>query len=444
VRWTRVMVMVVAAVACAVGCGSQGPAPGSAPRLATAAAGGGPLQGGAVTGAGSSATASSSIGAGSAGAAGDGGAGDGGAGNGAASAGPGSASIGRTGAIRAPWPEREILPENNTLLNSNQVLDLATGVVYVLVPGSQESQWAPLALEAIDLRTGTVRRGESYPADGLALASGYLWVYGTSGPHGHPVLDEVDPGTLGTIRSVSMPGVGGAEVAGSDGVAAVAAGPAGSVWAGVGATLLRVSASTGDVLARAVIPAGLYLNDLALGPGGINLYAGAQLLRTGGGVVLEYAAGTGGLLARADGGPLTAAANGASVTPVPGGIWVSFRTGMMGGSGLLSARSFAVISGFPAVNTSSRGIGTVYGWTGGAPSVYDGGALWVATESGIVACVNPATGRVRVQEVVPATQAPAIYALAADRQADELVAVIGNSAGFSGVVTISPPRGCWG
>jgi len=37
VRWTRVMVMVVAAVACVVGCGGQGSAPGSAPRAATAA-----------------------------------------------------------------------------------------------------------------------------------------------------------------------------------------------------------------------------------------------------------------------------------------------------------------------------------------------------------------------------------------------------------------------
>jgi hypothetical protein len=416
VRWTCLMVMVVAAVACVVGCGSQGPAPGSAPRTATAAAGGDPLRGGAVTGAGagSSATASSSVGAGSAGA-------------------------GGTGAIRAPWPERGILPENATLLNSSQVIDLATDALYVLVPTSQVSQWAPLALEAIDLRTGRVRRGGSYPADGLALASGYLWMYGTSGPHGHPVLDEVNPGTLGTIRSVSMPGVGGA-----DGVAAVAAGPAGSVWAGVGGTLLRVSASTGDVLARAVIPAGLYLNNLALGPGGMNLYAGAQLLRTGGGVVLEYAAGTGELLARADGEPLTWAANGALVTAVPGGVWVSFRTGMMGESGLLSARSFAVIGGFPAVNTSSRGIGTIYGWSGGGPSLYGGGALWAATESGIVACVNPATGRVRVQEVVPAPQSLVILALAADRQADELVAVVGNTAGFSGVVTISPPRGCWG
>jgi hypothetical protein len=63
------MVMVVAAVACVVGCGGHGSAPGSVPRLATAAAGGDPLRGGAVTGAGagSSATASSSIGPGSAG-----------------------------------------------------------------------------------------------------------------------------------------------------------------------------------------------------------------------------------------------------------------------------------------------------------------------------------------------------------------------------------------
>jgi hypothetical protein len=383
VRWIRVMA--VGAVACVVGCagcGSQGPAPASTGSVSTGAA--------------------------------------------------------STGPLAAPWPEREILPENNTTLSSTQVLDLAASVLYALVPTPQESESTWLDLEAIDLRTGKLRRGETFAANGLALASGFLWVYGPSGAHGHPVLDEVDPRTLGTIRSVSMPGVSG-----EDAAVAVATGPAGSVWAATGGTLLRVSVSTGAVLARAVVPAGLSLTSLALDPGGMNLYAGAERLKSLGGVVLKYSAVTGALLIHADGGPLTGAISGAWVSAVPGGVWVALRTGMMGEGGLLSARSLAVVSGFPAINPATRGIGTVYGWTMSASPAYAGGALWVATDGGLVACVNPATGRVRAEEALPAQQDPVFSALAADGTTRQVDAVVSTSTGFTGVVAISPPRTCW-
>jgi hypothetical protein len=432
VRWTcwAVVVAVACALSC-VGCGSHGSALG----MTAGAAGGTRLRGGAVAGARASVTAAASIGPGSVGAAGNGTAGNGTAGNGTGGAGAGGAGSGGPGTLRAPWPERGILPENNAVADSNQVLDLATGMLYVMVAASPTS----LALETIGLRTGKARRGKSYPVAGLALASGYLWLYGTSGQHGHPVLDEVDPSTLGMIRSVPLPAVSS-----PDGVTAVAAGPAGSVWASLGSTLLRVSVTTGAVLARADLPGGLDVTDLALGPGGMNLYASAELPSASGAIVLEYSASTGSLLVRSDGRSLAWAIDGASLTAVPGGVWVSFRTGMMGLSGLLAARSLKVISGFPTVNTSSRGIGTIYGWTGGAPSVYGGGALWVATEDGIVACVDPATGRVRAEETDPSQEGAAIMALAVAGAARQVAVAIVNPAGFTGVVIISPPRDCWG
>jgi hypothetical protein len=64
---------------------------------------------------------------------------------------------------------------------ASQVLDPAAGVLYALVPATLASPSAPDVLQAIDLRTGRVRRGESYRAYGLALASGLLWVSGYSG-----------------------------------------------------------------------------------------------------------------------------------------------------------------------------------------------------------------------------------------------------------------------
>jgi hypothetical protein len=348
-----------------------------------------------------------------------------------------------------PWPERGIVlaeATNPALAFASQVLDLAAGVLYALVPTTLSSPSAPDVLEAIDIRTGRVRRGESYRGDGLALASGLLWVSG-SGPGGHPVLDEASPATLATIRSVPLPGP-------STLAWVVAAGPPGSVWAGAGRTLLRVSASTGAVLARAVLPAGLDLGTLAAGPGGQYLYAAAARRPPSyGAVVLEYSAGPGRLVAQSGGGTLKWSANSAWLTGVPGGVWVWFRTGMMGQSGLLSARSLSVVGGFPTAfspaDSPATGTGTVYDWAMGSSSAYSGGVLWVTTSPGLVACVNPVTGRVRAQEIVTPGQALAVYAIAADRAARQVVAVIGTTSNTTGVMTvvlatITPPRYCWG
>ena len=346
-----------------------------------------------------------------------------------------------------------MLAEGNdpVLSFASQALDVAAGVLYALVPTTVASPSAPYVLEAIDLRTGRVRRGESYgQAYGLALASGSLWLLG-SGPGGHPMLDEASPDTLATIRSVPLPGPSTLDWV-------VAAGPPGSVWAGAGRTLLRVSATTGAVLVRAVLSAGLYLTALAADPGGENLYAAAaRLPKPYGAVVLEYSARTGGLLAQFDGATLKWSAGGAWLTAVPGGVWVSFRTGMLGQSGLLSARSLSVVGGFPAgsgppasnpEDSPVTGVGTVYSWAMGSDSAYGGGALWVATTGGLLACVNPVTGQVRAQETVTSGQALGVYALAADAGARQVVAVTSttsNTTGFTTitVLTITPPRDCW-
>ncbi len=352
-------------------------------------------------------------------------------------------------AARAPWPQRGIVLQevagDATLAFAGQVLDPAAGVLYALVPTTLTSQYAPWVLEAIDLRTGRVRRGESYEGGSLALASGFLWVYVDPGPGRPLVLDEVSQATLATIRSVPMPG--------SSDPAGVAAGPAGSVWAGEGRTLLRVSAGTGAVLARAVLPAGLELTDLAAGPGGQGVYAAAaRLVPAYGAVVLEYSAGAGRLLAQFDGATLKWSAGGALLTAVPGGVWVSFRTGMAGQSGLLNARSLSAVSGFPTTGSPAdspvTGSGTVDDWFSGSTSAYGGGALWVATP-GLVACVNPVTGRVRAEETEPSRPSVLVLAMAADRAARQLVAVTSTTNNTTGAVTITlatitPPRACWG
>jgi outer membrane protein assembly factor BamB len=212
-------------------------------------------------------------------------------------------------AVRASWPQRAILAEDTALQQASQVLDPAAHVLYALVPGASGSS----VLQAIDLRTGRVRRGASYPLSGLALAAGYLWVYGQPGSGRPSVRDETSPRTLATIRSLSVPG---------NDEAAPVVGPAGSVWAGAGRT-----------------------------------------------------------------------------------------------------------------ESPATGVGTVYDWAMGSSAAYAGGALWVTTDGGVVACVNPATGRVRAQETV--TSQPVL--VAPDPAAGQIVVV-----GDTGVVTITPPRDCWG
>ena len=329
-------------------------------------------------------------------------------------------------AVGAPWPQRVILREDAALQDASQVLDPAAGVLYALAPGASGSY----VLQAIDLHTGRVRRGASYRVSGLALAAGYLWVYGQAKAGRPSVLDETSPRTLATIRSLSVPG---------NDEPAPAAGPAGSVWAGAGRTLLRISVRTGAVLARGVLPAGLELSALAASPDATTLYAAAAQLNAGGAVVLEYTASTGRRVAQAAGGALKWSAGGALLTALPAGVWVWFRTGMLGLSGLLSAQSLHVVAGLSttldAGESPATGIGTIYDWAMGSSAAYAGGALWVTTNGGLVACVNPATGRVRKQERV--TSQP--IEVAPDPAARQIV-VVRQSAG---VVAITPPRDCW-
>jgi outer membrane protein assembly factor BamB len=330
-------------------------------------------------------------------------------------------------AVRKPWPQRAVLPEDATLQDASQVLDPAAGVLYALIPDASGSA----VLQAIDLRTGRVRRGTSYRVSGLALAAGYLWVYGSPGPGGPYILDQVSPRTLATIRAGSVPG-------NPNETAAPVAGPAGSVWAGADRTLLRISVRTGAVLTRAVLPAGLELTGLAASPATTTVYASAVRLRPGGAVVLEYSESTGRRLAQSGAGDLKWSLDGAWLAALPDGVWVWFRSGMLGQSELLSSRSLRVVAGFPGTVTPAdspaTGPGTIYDWAMGSSAAYAGGALWVVTNSGVVACVNPATGRVRAQETV--TSEPVL--VAPDPAARQIVVV-----GDTGVVAITPPRDCW-
>jgi hypothetical protein len=337
-----------------------------------------------------------------------------------------------TAALRAPWPERRILPESIAI--RSQVFDAGTDVLYTLVSNRQAPANGPYVLQATDLRTGAMRRGQPYPLDQLSLVSGYLWASGWPTAGTPAVLAQVDPRTLRTVRSVTPSGVSWDS--------AVAPGPAGSVWVGAYRTLLRISVASGAVLARTVLPAGLALSGMAASSGGASLYVSAAHLVTGGAeagaVLLEYSASTGELLAETDRTPISYSLAGASLTALPAAVWVSFRTGSLGRSVLVSEQALATVLAPVQGGTP----GSIYYWPMFSSSVYGGGALWVTTQTGLVACVNPATGQVRAAETVTSESAQLGGLLLADGTTRQVFGFVAND-GYSALASISPPRSCW-
>src|SRR5262249_18456681 len=148
-----------------------------------------------------------------------------------------------------------------------------------------------------------------------------------------PLIYQVNPVTLARIRSIPLPGPAGF------GGATFATGAGGSVWIGSYRTVLQVAVATGTTLRRGALPPGPAGSGIALGPPALDpaataLYvSAAHVARDGGAsglVMFEYNARSGRRLATASTGLLRYSAAGAALTAVPGGVWASFRTGMMG------------------------------------------------------------------------------------------------------------------
>jgi hypothetical protein len=264
------------------------------------------------------------------------------------------------------------------------------------------------------------------------MASGYLWVYSAAGVRAQPVVSQVNPVTLGRVRAIRLPAVpasfGGVPVA-------VTAGPAGSVWIGSDRTLLRVSVSTGTVLTRVTLPRGMAGGDLAVNPAGTTLYVSADS-GTAGGVILEYNARSGRKLAAASGGVIRYSVAGADLTAVPGGVWASFRTGMMGLTIHLGVNGLPMITppGPRIVRTPPT---SVFHWPMYETTSYGGGALWVANELVIVACLDPRTGAIRAREHLSPSQFISGFD-AIDPAAHSIFALH-----YDDLLQITPPRQCW-
>ena len=329
------------------------------------------------------------------------------------------------------WPER-MIARQPVKLYSQAVSDR---FVYELVSRTVRPEVGPYRLERRSLVSGQGRRGPLFSVGDISVAAGKVWVYGLTGKQPHlPHLYDVDPRRLTITRMVALP-----TPSFTDPTIAIPVGHATSVWIGSNRTLRRIDASTGKTLAQAKVPRHLAVWDLSLDPSGRYLYAALATEANGGSsgvTLLEYDARSGHLLARAAARPpLSYSVAGAGLTAVAGGVWASFRTGMQGLTIHLRQHDLA-LKPPPTARIASTPPTGLFHWVMSASTFYGGGSLWQATEGGIVACLNPATGRVRAREHVPASHEPDLLAI--DPRHHHVFGLEG-----TGLVQITPPKACW-
>jgi len=335
----------------------------------------------------------------------------------------------------APWPERRLLRETAAERITGQVIDPATESTYLLALRRHAPVSGPWMLRRIDLRTGSQRGGPSFTVGGIAMAAGYLWIYGLPRASSSPVIWQIDPATLARVRLITLARLP-PEFPGP--WPAITAGPAGSVWIGSDRSLLRVDAGTGEQLAAATLPSGLVVSHISADPAAGDLYVSAARLAGGGMeglVMLEYDANSGHRLVVRSGGLMSDSVAGAELTAVPGGVWASFRTGLLGLTVHLSHDGLRMIRP-PGPGVVSRPANGIFHWPMYETTVYAGGALWLANQVGIVACLDPRTGRVVASERVPQSQL--ILELAVDQARRTII--VGDGRGLA---VITPPARCW-
>jgi hypothetical protein len=289
--------------------------------------------------------------------------------------------------------------------------------------------------------TGVVRRGPVFPVSAVSVAGGFVWVSGdlSTGPSpsasSRLVLYQVNPRTLAIVAAWRGPGRSGRYAPVS-----VAAGPARTLWVGFGGTLRQLRTRTGGTVRQVRLPAGLLASDIAVDPAARYLYVAGEG-PTGGVTALEYAAGTGRLLATAARSPLRFSVGGAALTGVPGGVWASFRTGMLGQTVLLRQPGLGSVplpaTYLPGVPPASVRPG-FYSYAMDASTSYGGDVLWLSQGTGgLTGCVVPGTGQVRSVATLRLL-ADGGELLGVRPSAREVFAV-----GPSGLIVITAPARCW-
>ena len=247
---------------------------------------------------------------------------------------------------------------------------------------------AQFRLARVDRSTGALITAGPFPnawelartAGGLWVAAGAeLWAPGSDTQW----LTLVDPVTLKVKQRVRLPGSPDTGIPSDPHLAATSS----LMWLGYGHALYRLDPSTGRVLSTQASPG--TVTSISIDPSGHRLYTAIVPAQTGTAQVVEWDASTGGRIGSAPtgGGDL----GGAHVAAAPGGVWISYATGMMGAVERRADPSLSLVAGPEGGHTNS-----IRAFVGG-------GALWLVDGAGRVTCAELRTGAAAAssQEVQP-------------------------------------------
>ncbi len=354
-----------------------------------------------------------------------------------------STGLGEPGAAPTTAPAATSWYEHSVIAGTcPQVVDLAVGAGFALVSHAPTDR-GPWVLQRIDLDRATTENGATFSVGTLAVAAGYLWIScgrSFAGDAMGPLLCQVDPRTLAVVRQIQLPssrapGRGAASLS-------VAEGPGDTVWVGYGQTLVHISSGDGGMSTSVPIASGT-VTSVSVDPGQRFLYVALSYPtvagRTVDAAVLEFDAHTGHFLAATPASStVTNSVAGGALTAVPGGVWMSFRTGMLGETILLGQTDLAVVGPPSSLLEEARPDG-VFRWIMDASTIYGAGALFVVNQNGVMACVDPRRGVPRAQEHLAEALAGNVQLLAVDPASGQVFATDGN-----GLQSITPPPSCRG
>ncbi len=334
---------------------------------------------------------------------------------------------GRTGAEASapvPWPAHWLVAAPTGWIVTAAVASPAGSAIDLIV--APASGRAPGRLERIALPSGRVEAARAVAAGAtLAPLASQVAVLDYTGLH--PWLRALAPRTLRPGRPVGLRNAAGVEWP-----AEVTSAASGAAWIGDGRTVRLVDLATGRTARRLRVPPGWAIGALAAAPAPRRLYTSVTDAR-GVNRVLALDPAPGRVEATSARLPALSAA---ALLPVATGVWVSYRTGMLGLTQLLRASRLqpAACPRMPAtwpVPAPCRSVGM-----GDWPSV-TGRTLWLAGAFGL-SCNDPRTGAVRGGETL-AGRSP----LAG--QVSRVVAQRGGLAYVetaAGIVALRPPSAC--
>ncbi len=336
-----------------------------------------------------------------------------------------------TATTSGPNPNRWLI---RTIASTGQAQDIAPTSSYVYwlsQAGVLSNNGAPVTVYQYNPTSGQVRKGPSLTGfDGSpALTDTGGWVWTVVGMGHDVVVEQLDPSTLGVHNTESL--VVKDHLAEPQINPVLTATVNGPLWIAGGEDLWALNPTTGAV--ETEFDSGNEISSMSTDPTGSLLYAGGQITDEGGMSVTEYDAQTGQELRRSD-KPLylEQAIAAGSVAATNGGVWISVRYGMTGGTFELSAEGLNEIAPPPSIGET---FGT-YDQIMGVGSSVSEGALWLTTNANpsTLTCADPTTGSIRAREstsvavFAPIAAGPLLYAVAS----------------LGGVVVTTPPAKCFG